>query len=228
MIYLVIFFISLFIGNIFTIFSMRLLYSTTGYSKYNLKLKLEYLIPLLNFKNIEKLDKEINGKLRKSLILSYFLIFLSLIVFKHHINDENIVIYTILLCCLIISSITDIIDRVMEVKSFTLVSVIVLLIRIFNFKESSYYFISVFILFILFYLLYIVTKGKSIGGGDIKLILLIGLSLGIEKTLISLFISSLIAFVCLLPLIINNKADLYTEIPFIPYITLGIIINYYI
>lgn len=68
-----------------------------------------------------------------------------------------------------------------------------------------------------------VFKKESLGGGDIKLIFIIGLSLGnIFESFISLFISSILALISSL-IICKNKKDI---IPFGPFLIIGNIIVY--
>ncbi len=70
----------------------------------------------------------------------------------------------------------------------------------------------------------LVSKGKWMGGGDIKLALFMGLVLGWPKILVALFLAFLIgAFVSII-LIILKKKTLKSEIPFGPFLVGGTII----
>ncbi|MDE6475702.1 MAG: A24 family peptidase [Erysipelotrichaceae bacterium] len=77
----------------------------------------------------------------------------------------------------------------------------------------------------LFYALYIFTKQKGIGGGDIKLMAACGVFLGIEKSIIALEIA------CLLALFIQgvwkkNKGKMIFA--FGPYLSIGILFSFFI
>lgn len=69
-------------------------------------------------------------------------------------------------------------------------------------------------------LVYILTKGKGIGGGDIKLMAVSGLILGWQKNILAFFVGcvlALAAFLC-------RKTD-FQRFPFGPYLAAGIFIS---
>ncbi len=76
---------------------------------------------------------------------------------------------------------------------------------------------------ILFLLIAIVSKG-AMGGGDIKLISVLGLILGLKTTLLHIFLSFLIGAVFSLYLIISGKKGRKDAIPFGPFINMAFII----
>ena len=82
--------------------------------------------------------------------------------------------------------------------------------------------IAMVVMFILLLLIKLVGdkvfKRESLGGGDIKLMLLVGASLGLLNSFIALFISSIIALIS--SIILNDKGI----IPFGPFIIFGTII----
>ncbi len=74
----------------------------------------------------------------------------------------------------------------------------------------------------LFLLIYLITKGRGIGGGDIKLMAAAGLLLGWQKILLSLMIGSIAGSVIHLTLMkLKNKERV---LAFGPYLALGIFI----
>lgn len=78
----------------------------------------------------------------------------------------------------------------------------------------------------IFYLLAIVSKG-GMGGGDIKLFALLGLVLGIQQTLLSIFLSCFFGVMHGLAMAIKHKKrPKGTSIPFAPSIALASIISY--
>lgn len=72
----------------------------------------------------------------------------------------------------------------------------------------------------------IVSKG-GMGGGDIKLFLLIGLVLGTFKTLLTLFLASLIGLVIGLVVLKLKRQGRKTPIPFGPSIAIAALISYF-
>jgi len=83
----------------------------------------------------------------------------------------------------------------------------------------------------------LISRGKWMGVGDIKLALLIGLLLGYPKALLALFLAFLIGAIIGLGLIILKKKTIKSELPFGPFLILGIylalffgekIINWYL
>jgi len=88
-----------------------------------------------------------------------------------------------------------------------------------------------------FLFIVLISRGKWMGVGDIKLALLIGLLLGYPKALLALFLAFLIGAIIGLGLIILKKKTIKSELPFGPFLILGIylalffgekIINWYL
>ena len=72
---------------------------------------------------------------------------------------------------------------------------------------------------------YIVSRGKWIGGGDVRLGLLMGIILGWPNVLFGLFFSYILGAVCGLCLVVKNKKNMQSEVPFGTYLTVGIFIT---
>lgn len=68
---------------------------------------------------------------------------------------------------------------------------------------------------------YVVSKGKWIGGGDIRLGLFMGVILGFPRVILALFISYIIGAIVSLVLLGLKKKRLASETPFGTYLTLG-------
>lgn len=75
--------------------------------------------------------------------------------------------------------------------------------------------------FLFFFLLYLVTRGRGMGFGDVKLVFLLGLFLGFPKIILALYFAFLTgAFVgCIL--ILWRKKRLSASIPFGPFLSAG-------
>lgn len=76
-----------------------------------------------------------------------------------------------------------------------------------------------------FYILFQVSKGTWIGGGDVKLGLILGpLAGGLAEGFLLLFAASVTGLVVSLPLLARGKADAKTQLPFGPFLILALII----
>jgi len=90
--------------------------------------------------------------------------------------------------------------------------------QIFNFLLSAFgacaFFLAVFLL----------TKGRAMGFGDVKLAFFMGLFLGWPKIMVALFLAFLIGAIIGLILIALKKKGLRSEIPFGPFLITGLFI----
>lgn len=79
----------------------------------------------------------------------------------------------------------------------------------------------------LFYVLHVVSDGKWIGGGDVKLGVVLGLVLADPaKSFLMLFIASLLGTILAIPLFITGKAKRSSKLPFGPLLIVATIIVY--
>lgn len=142
--------------------------------------------------------------------------------------SEHIV-FMILIIVLIFSTITDLRERLIYDR-FVLVGLgAVLAVRIF-FREEPWWDYLLTGLGVTFALatVAVVTGGRAIGGGDIKVFGLIGLALGFEKFLPVFILSHLLAafFVLTRKILRREKVMKEMDIPFAPYILAGVIVTY--
>jgi prepilin signal peptidase PulO-like enzyme (type II secretory pathway) len=84
------------------------------------------------------------------------------------------------------------------------------------------YLLSAFIAAGFFLLIVLISRGKWMGVGDIKLAFLIGLLLGYPNTLLALFLAFLIGAIIGVGLIGLKKKTIKSELPFGPFLILGI------
>ena len=73
----------------------------------------------------------------------------------------------------------------------------------------------------LFYVLFQVSGGRWIGGGDVKLGFLIGILLGPMNALVALLVGFYSAAIIILPLMATKKVTRKSKIPFGPFLILG-------
>jgi leader peptidase (prepilin peptidase)/N-methyltransferase len=79
----------------------------------------------------------------------------------------------------------------------------------------------------IFYLLAAVTRGRGMGGGDIKLAFVMGLLLGLQKTSLAMLIAFNTAAVVGLGLMLLGRKGRKSQIPFGPFLILGTVVAYW-
>lgn len=78
-----------------------------------------------------------------------------------------------------------------------------------------------------FWLQYVVSHGRWIGGGDIRLGLMFGAWLGWPNIVLAIFLAYLIGALAVTPLLIFNKKDMRSEVPFGTFLAVGVFITIY-
>jgi len=79
----------------------------------------------------------------------------------------------------------------------------------------------------LFLLIYLVSR-KGVGGGDVKLIAVMGLFLTFAKLMPMLFFSSLLAALASAVLLLTKRATIKTAVPLVPFLFLGAMITIFL
>jgi prepilin signal peptidase PulO-like enzyme (type II secretory pathway) len=77
-----------------------------------------------------------------------------------------------------------------------------------------------------FWLLVAATKGRAMGGGDIKLAFAMGLILGAQATAVGLLVAFNVAAIVGVALIVSKRKGRRDQIPFGPYLVGGTIVAY--
>ena len=140
---------------------------------------------------------------------------------------EKFFLMIILTCALIVTIVSDFLyyyisDRVL-VMSYMSIIVVYLTFRTYD-ELFGYIFASVIIFLVMIGIKLIgnqLFKKESLGDGDIKLMAVLGLALGLLNSFVSLFVSSCIALVYSLIVLSKNKEGI---IPFGPFLIMGAII----
>ena len=92
---------------------------------------------------------------------------------------------------------------------------------IFNIQSIFNFLFPAFLASGFFYAIIIITKGKGMGGGDVKLAFLMGLLLGWPIILLSLFSSFILGSLVGIFLILIGKKKMGSAIPFGPFLIIG-------
>ncbi len=91
-----------------------------------------------------------------------------------------------------------------------------------------YTLLGAIVIYLFFYFLYAVTKGKGMGGGDVKLSFYISVFLGFPQMLIGTFLSFILGAIFGIILIILNKKYFGQRIAFGPFIVIATVITYFL
>lgn len=108
-------------------------------------------------------------------------------------------------------------------------AIIISFLYIFLFQNPSLsvHFLSGLGACLFFLVLFLGTRGKGMGFGDVKLVFLLGLVLGFPAVVLSLYISFLTGALISLILVIEKKLKLKNTIPFGPFLIGAALIVYY-
>lgn len=152
----------------------------------------------------------------------------ALLVFKFGLTMETLI-QIAFITTMIVSTVTDIKERIVPDRFIVIGIILVLGLRIIDGKMLFHYIISGIIAFTILFLILILSKGRM-GGADVKLYALIGLSIGWMDSIGSLFYASMIALIYYGSIALKNKGRLdgKQEIPFVPFITLGVLCTYFL
>lgn len=212
----------------------------TNCSKCNIKLKILDLIPVISFLSKKSKCRYCNKKIfNRYPLIELINIFLYLLIYFKFGFTLELIGYSILCSILIIVAIIDYHYQVIPdtLNIFSLVCAIAFhTVRTANISDFIQYLIGFLIGGGFLLLIAIITHG-GMGGGDIKLMAVLGLWLGWEFTIIILFLSFIIGGIISVLFILFKLKRRKDMIPFGPFIVLSTlitifygnnIINYYI
>jgi prepilin signal peptidase PulO-like enzyme (type II secretory pathway) len=94
-------------------------------------------------------------------------------------------------------------------------------LKIENFAPLGNYFLAAIIGSGFFLFIFLISKGRWMGFGDVKLAVLMGLLLGVKNVLVALFLAFFLGAVISIILIVLNRKKLKSEIPFGPFLIAG-------
>lgn len=147
-----------------------------------------------------------------------------LYVILYLVNGINIETILYCLCASALLALSVIDWRTQEIPlGFNIFILILGLIRLFtDLGNWSQYVIGLFAVSGFLFLLHLVTKGRGIGGGDIKLMAATGLLLGWQLNIIAFLLGCILGSIIHLTLMAVKKAD--RVLAFGPYLSMGVFI----
>lgn len=226
-----VFIISLFLGSFYNVLALRTItgekitHPPSHCVKCGHRLKPLDLIPLLSYLFLGGKCRYCKEKISKIYPIGEFLTALSytIIINKFGFSFESLI-QIVFITVVILITITDIKENLIYDKHSVLGIVIVFILRLIKQDKFVYYSMSGILSFSLLLLIFILSKEK-LGEGDIQLYGLIGLSIGLNNSIVSLFYASIIGTIFNLNKLFN-KSERTQEFAFVPYILLGILITY--
>lgn len=128
--------------------------------------------------------------------------------------------------CLIIIFVTDLKYRIIPDQNLIFLTVITFVYQlIYSLQLIKVNLISAIVSMLFFLFLVIITRGKGMGLGDVKLSFVMGLILGFPKIIVALYLSFLTGAVVSLILILTHKKSMKSTIAFGPFLVLGTLIS---
>lgn len=140
------------------------------------------------------------------------------VIFYKFTFTLNTLLQIVFISIMIICCISDILKGQISKNIINIGCIIILILRIIVYDDMFKYIADGIIVFAVMFIIYKLTKDK-IGFADVKLIAVSAVSLGLLNTFCSVFYASCIG-------VILNIKRRKRKIPFIPYLTIGIIITY--
>ena len=157
-------------------------------------------------------------------LLTGILFLISFLVFGISIKFFIALIFISMLMIIIVS---DIRYMLIDDEILIIASILIFILSIFEYgiKDALIYVLYGIICFIVMFLIKIlgdfIFKKESMGGGDIKLMFVFGLTMGIPLSIASIFLASFIGLPISLIMLKNNSSH---ELPFGPYLSIAAII----
>ena len=149
----------------------------------------------------------------------------AILVYKFGIT-VNIIPHIVLATVLVLATQTDIKEMIVPDRFIVLGLLIVLPVRVLMGGWVTYV-VGGIVIFTFLYIIYRLS-GRKMGGADVKIYCLTGIVIGLVESLNSLTYAAVVTLIVLIPKFIGESIERNTEIPFIPYITIGVILTYII
>lgn len=227
---LIVFFISLFLGSFYNVLALRTLnkesisYPPSHCTVCNHRLAPVDLVPVFSYLMLGGKCRYCKSKISPIYPFGEILTAISytIIINKYGFTLEALI-QIIFITIMVLSTITDIKETIVPDGFIITGLVIVFILRLINKENLLNYILSSVISFLFLFLVLILSKGKM-GGADVKLYALIGLSIGLNNSILSLFYASFIALILNIKKLIKKEKNV--EIPFVPYITFGVLGTY--
>lgn len=143
-------------------------------------------------------------------------------------NLSQLIISLILISMLIILSVSDSHYYLVPDRLLVCFAVVWLVLNvILSFRPWLDGLLGAVIAFVLLYLLAVASRG-GMGGGDIKLLTLLGFVLGVKGILLSMCLASLLGVIVMGTVYISRGWPRKRRLPFVPFIMLGVLLTFFV
>ena len=142
------------------------------------------------------------------------------------VTITQLILYLIIACALLVIFEADVEYRIIP-DQMLIILLVVAVLQIFLTHQSQIfsYLLTAVISFSVFLLLFIGTKGRGIGFGDVKFSFVIGMLLGFPQTLVAIYSAFIIGAVISLGLVVMKKKKMRGDtIAFGPFMVVGIVV----
>lgn len=229
----IVFFISLFLGSFYNVVALRVVkeeniaFPPSHCVNCDHKLGVLDLVPVLSWVYLKGQCRYCNEKISKIYPFGELLTAsaYTIVVWSYGLSVEALI-HIITITVLIWATVSDL--ETMEIPDryvvIGLLAVLPLRLMIAQSKEEIiFYLVGAVVCFAVLFVLLLV---GGMGGADVKLYALIGLTIGLYGGLVSIFYASFVAVIYHLPSMINKKVEGKTAVPFVPFITVGVLMTY--
>lgn len=233
-IYLIVFIIGLILGSFYNVVALRTLkgeslsFPPSHCTICNHKLSPLNLIPVLSWTLARGKCVYCGDKISYIYPIGELLTAFSYVIVLYTFGySVETIIQIVFITAMIWSTVADMKDKIVPDRFIAIGLIFVLILRIISGEELMYYILSGIGAFTAMLVVFILSNGRM-GGADVKIYALVGLAIGGMDALGSLFYAAFISLAFQIPIIIKNnwKVDREKEIPFVPFITLGVLCTY--
>lgn len=229
-VYAIVFFISLFLGSFYNVVALRsltgesLAFPASHCTTCNHTLGPLDLFPVMSWLFLKGKCRYCGAPISPIYPFGEILTAISytLIVWKYGFTFDTII-HLVFVTVLVVATVTDLKETIVPNKITFIGIALVGILRVVNGEHIIEYLLSGLVSFGILYAIMVLSGGKM-GGADVKLYALIGLAVGFSASIASLFYASIVGLVINLPIMIKKGES--TKIPFVPFITVGVLLTY--
>jgi len=148
----------------------------------------------------------------------------SLVTYEHFIS---MLLWIVLASCMLVIFLSDLKYQIIPDSMVLISGISAILIQLYSIGIKAVignYFPAALASFVFFYLIWIITRHKGMGFGDVKLSFVIGLLLGYPLTIVAIYIAFLTGAIAGVILILTGKKNLKSRIAFGPFLVIGTLI----